>query len=130
MVFNLIVSALPLTCSDAIISIDETVFKTDSTGFSLTVPVWSAQQTISWTDSIVSVLVGSTSTACGSLVYAFKNPDGSPFTATTSILYDLTAKTFSMVATDPALVNSYSLKLSVSLADYPAAAACLRPFKV
>jgi len=70
-----------------------------------------------------------TPTNCGSLVYAFKNTDLSAFTPTASIFYDLSAKTFSMVSTNPLQVNTYTSLFEVSLQSH-ALVTKTRQFKV
>ena len=67
---------------------------------------------------------------CGSLVYEFLDSSSKSFNSTSEISYDVSAKTFSMQTDLPAKVGTVSLKLKVSLLNWPTAYVAIKNFKV
>ena len=118
-------------CANAVITIDNTIFIAETSGFTMTQSIWQLTTTLTWTDAIVSVKDASGNIIdCGTLAYEFLNSDSTPFASTTPIFYDMTVKTLSMQTNDPAQVSSYSKKLKVSLPNWTTASAAIKAFKV
>ena len=64
------------SCTTVAITINDTKFKADTLGFTITQSIWQSRTIITWKDSIVAVKdVLGNSMNCGSLVYEFLNSD-------------------------------------------------------
>ena len=119
------------SCTTVALTIDDTKFKADTSGFTITQSIWQSRTIITWTDSIVAVKdVNGNVMNCGSLVYEFLNSGSTSFPSTSEITYDLSTKTFSMQTDQPALVASTFLKLKVSLLSYSVVTPAIKDFKV
>ena len=84
-------------CQSAVITITDSIFIPETSGFTMTQSIWQPTATLTWTDTMVSVKDPSGNIInCGPLAYEFLNSDSTSFASTTTISYDLTNKTFSM----------------------------------
>ena len=102
MTFNLVVIN---PCASAVLTIDDTIFISEASGFTITQSIWQPTSTLTWTDAIVSVKDTSGNViSCGALLYEFLNSASTSFASTSEISYDITAKTFSMQTNLPAKV--------------------------
>ena len=91
------VNIVAQACTSAIITINDSIFIPETSGFTMTQSIWQPTATLTWTDTMVSVKDTSGNIInCGPLAYEFLNSDSTSFASTTTISYDLTNKTFSM----------------------------------
>ena len=120
------------SCTTAVITIDDTKFKADTLGFTITQPIWQSRTILTWADSNVAVkdVLGNNMNYCGSLVFEFLKTDSTSFASTSEITYDVSTKTFSMQTNLPASVSSTFLKLKVSLLSYTVVLPAIKDFKV
>ena len=96
------VNIVAQACASAVLTIDDTIFIAETSGFTMTQSIWQPTTTLTWTDAIVSVKDSSGNIIyCGTLAYEFLNSDSTPFASITPISYDMAAKTFSMQTNDP-----------------------------
>ena len=119
------------SCKTVALTIDDSKFKADTLGFTITQSIWQSRTALTWADSNVAVKdVLGNAMNCGSLVYEFLNSGSTSFASTSEISYDLSTKTFSMQTDLPASVASTSLKLKVSLLSYSVVSPAIKDFKV
>ena len=119
-------------CPTAALTIDDTIFKADTLGFTITQSIWQPTTTLTWMDAIVAVknVNGGLINYCGTIKYEFLNSDSTPFASTSEISYVVSTKTFSMQTNLPASVASKFLKLKVSLLSWVTVPEAIKDFKV
>ena len=108
------------SCATATLTIDDSIFKVNTLGFTITQSVWQPITTLTWMDAIVAVknVRGDLLDYCGQIKYEFLNSDSTAFASTSEISYDVSTKTFSMQTNLHSSVASKSLKFKVSLLNW------------
>jgi hypothetical protein len=74
------VNVVAQACASAVLTIDDTIFIAETSGFTMTQSIWQPTTALIWTDVIVSVNNTSGNIInCGTLAYEFLNSDSTSF---------------------------------------------------